>query len=201
MKDQFNAQNVKLKAEVSSDFLNDHGEDFYEQKVKHVINGAGLLIANGKKISDFREAEKIDSGFVNKRYARTAIGIDQDGQGYFVVVDHVHAVDYRNISLLALSKTLLERGYNTAQVKTMPIEDALNVFKNAKEDDYTEGMTLYELQDYMESLGCKWAMNFDGGGSSTMVYENKIVNTPFGDEDEGEGEHKIRRVSDALILR
>ena len=40
------------------------------------------------------------------------------------------------------------------------------------------GMTLLELADYMRSLGAYHALNFDGGGSSTMIVLGKIVNAP-----------------------
>jgi phosphodiester glycosidase len=40
------------------------------------------------------------------------------------------------------------------------------------------GMSLVELADAMLSLGAYDAMAFDGGGSSTMVIEGKVVNRP-----------------------
>ena len=40
------------------------------------------------------------------------------------------------------------------------------------------GMTLVELADYMRSLGAYQALNFDGGGSSTLIVQGKIVNSP-----------------------
>lgn len=48
--------------------------------------------------------------------------------------------------------------------------------------------------------GCIEALNLDGGGSSTMVFKGKIVNTPHGDEDEPQGEKAVRRVADAVIV-
>ncbi|MCL4527964.1 MAG: phosphodiester glycosidase family protein [Chloroflexi bacterium] len=49
---------------------------------------------------------------------------------------------------------------------------------------YSEGITLKELADLMISLGAQYAMNLDGGGSSTMVIEGKdsrprILNSPI----------------------
>jgi hypothetical protein len=38
---------------------------------------------------------------------------------------------------------------------------------------YSEGITLKELADLMIALGAQYAMNLDGGGSSTMVVEGK----------------------------
>ncbi len=40
------------------------------------------------------------------------------------------------------------------------------------------GMTLQELADYMVRLGAWQAVNFDGGGSSEMVLDGKILNNP-----------------------
>ncbi len=63
-----------------------------------------------------------------------------------------------------------------------------------------QGMTIPELADLMEHLGCVHALNLDGGGSSTMVYEGELRNDPQGDEDEGLGSEKTRRVSDAILI-
>ena len=40
------------------------------------------------------------------------------------------------------------------------------------------GMTLIELAELMRSLGAYQALNFDGGGSSTLIVQGKIVNSP-----------------------
>lgn len=42
----------------------------------------------------------------------------------------------------------------------------------------SEGLSLYQLAEFMESIGIVNAYNLDGGGSSTMVYEGKLVNNP-----------------------
>jgi exopolysaccharide biosynthesis protein len=39
-------------------------------------------------------------------------------------------------------------------------------------------MTLIELADFMRSLGAYQALNFDGGGSSTLIVQGVIVNSP-----------------------
>ena len=40
------------------------------------------------------------------------------------------------------------------------------------------GATLRDVQDIMLEYGAYNAANLDGGSSSTMVYENRIVNIP-----------------------
>ena len=55
------------------------------------------------------------------------------------------------------------------------------------------GMTLVELAAVMRRVGAWQAMNFDGGGSSTMVVEGTLVNTP----SDSTGE---RAVGSALLV-
>jgi exopolysaccharide biosynthesis protein len=40
------------------------------------------------------------------------------------------------------------------------------------------GMSLVELAHFMIGLGAYDAMNFDGGGSTTMIVDGKVVNHP-----------------------
>ena len=40
------------------------------------------------------------------------------------------------------------------------------------------GLSLYQMAEFMQSLGAKTAYNLDGGGSSTMYFNGKIVNNP-----------------------
>lgn len=55
------------------------------------------------------------------------------------------------------------------------------------------GMTLVELAEQMRRLGAWQALNFDGGGSSTMVIDGAVVNAP----SDATGE---RAVGSALLL-
>ena len=65
------------------------------------------------------------------------------------------------------------------------------------------GMTIVELTDFMISLGCRDAINLDGGGSTTMWISGKpyngVVNMPCDNKKfDHEGE---RAVSDILIIK
>lgn len=42
----------------------------------------------------------------------------------------------------------------------------------------SEGLSLYELAAFMQSLGADTAYNLDGGGSSTMYFNGEVVNNP-----------------------
>lgn len=45
------------------------------------------------------------------------------------------------------------------------------------------GLSLYSLAQYMKDLGCRTAYNLDGGGSSTIWFNGKVLNKPttYGD--------------------
>ena len=45
-------------------------------------------------------------------------------------------------------------------------------------EEASVGMTLWEISRLMKDLGCKYAMNLDGGGSSVIYVKGKIENTP-----------------------
>jgi hypothetical protein len=45
---------------------------------------------------------------------------------------------------------------------------------------HSEGFTIVQLAEFMRQLGCTSALNLDGGGSSTIVIKDKIVNSPSG---------------------
>ena len=44
------------------------------------------------------------------------------------------------------------------------------------------GMTLKELARLMQSVGCEYAMNFDGGSSSALYINGKIANSAHNKE-------------------
>lgn len=42
----------------------------------------------------------------------------------------------------------------------------------------SDGLSLYELAAFLQSLGCETAYNLDGGGSSSMVFMGTLINNP-----------------------
>lgn len=68
-----------------------------------------------------------------------------------------------------------------------------------------EGLSLYELAEFLQGLGVTTAYNLDGGGSSTMVFNGTVVNTPTGGHA-GHGSHgngsgaSERAVSDIVYI-
>jgi hypothetical protein len=54
------------------------------------------------------------------------------------------------------------------------------------------GMTLRELADYMIKLGCKEALNLDGGGSATFWVYGQLMNSP--------SEGRERAMANSIVL-
>lgn len=60
----------------------------------------------------------------------------------------------------------------------------------------SEGLSLYELAEFMKSLGAEVAYNLDGGGSSTMYFNGNIINNPTSSGNS----IKERSVSDIVYI-
>ncbi len=69
----------------------------------------------------------------------------------------------------------------------------LLVVVDGRQPQWSIGMTLAELAELMRDFGCQEALNLDGGGSTTMVVRDRVVNRP----SDATGE---RPVSDAILL-
>lgn len=59
--------------------------------------------------------------------------------------------------------------------------------------EQSAGLDLYDLAKYILELGAIDAMNLDGGGSTTMFLDGKVLNHPS--DKDGE-----RKVSDAILV-
>jgi exopolysaccharide biosynthesis protein len=52
------------------------------------------------------------------------------------------------------------------------------VVVDGRQRKLSRGMTLSELADYLIGLGCQEAINLDGGGSSTLWCNGRVLNSP-----------------------
>ncbi|MEY9855510.1 hypothetical protein ABH935_001114 [Catenulispora sp. GAS73] len=71
---------------------------------------------------------------------------------------------------------------NARQPRTMAGTDAkgdlLLVTVDGRQTAGSEGFTLYEEAEFMRSLGAVQALNLDGGGSTAMAVDGKLVTNP-----------------------
>jgi len=59
------------------------------------------------------------------------------------------------------------------------------VVVDGRQEGYSEGVTLPGLADILLSLGATTAYNLDGGGSSTMYFNGRVVNSPSNGGERG----------------
>ncbi len=62
--------------------------------------------------------------------------------------------------------------------------------------DESAGLTLLELAQVMQDLGCQTAYNLDGGGSSTMWFMGEVINHPVS----GKRHSSERSISDIVYI-
>lgn len=91
------------------------------------------------------------------------------------------------------SKAFVETRHPRTAVAKLKDGKFLMITVDGRQPGVSVGTNLYELADYLLSLGAVDAMNLDGGGSTTMFLDGKVVNKPS--DKEGE-----RKVSDAILV-
>ena len=91
------------------------------------------------------------------------------------------------------SKSFVETRHPRTAVAKLKDGKFLMVAVDGRQPGVSVGMSLQELAEYLLSLGAMDAMNLDGGGSTTMYLDGKVVNTPS--DKEGE-----RKIGDAIVV-
>lgn len=91
------------------------------------------------------------------------------------------------------SKSFAETRHPRTAVAKLKDGKFLMMTVDGRQPGVSVGMTLQELAEYLLSLGAVDAMNLDGGGSTTMYLDGKVVNTPS--DKEGE-----RKIGDAILV-
>lgn len=88
--------------------------------------------------------------------------------------------------LVENGKTVVSKGEEVDKAKTSNPRTAIGqigslhyvfVVSDGRTSE-SEGLSLSELAEFMQKLGCKTAYNLDGGGSSTMVFNGTVMNQP-----------------------
>lgn len=118
--------------------------------------------------------------------------------GSFAVIDETEIsaqelIDSGVVQLFAFGPALIENGEmqvsasdEVSRAKTSNPRTAIGIIDDLHyiivvadgRTDVSEGLSLLELADLMDSYGCVTAYNLDGGGSSTMVFNGTVVNNP-----------------------
>jgi uncharacterized protein YigE (DUF2233 family) len=79
------------------------------------------------------------------------------------------------------------------------LENGHLVFVVAEKRGLFDGFTMEELAYFMHFLGCLYALNLDGGGSSAFFYEDSIKTISSRDLEEATMVDSSREISDAIL--
>lgn len=181
-------------------------------KIKEIVNGGSSIIPeNGAVLSlakdhpltdQFSESEPISFTYEIESMTGDTKSEAWDNLDFIVGGTPLLIFDGKKIEDFSPELTIptfLSKRHSRTAVGLKPSGNW--VFVVMDKVDHHNGMTMKELTDFMYNLGCFYALNLDGGGSTTLFYEDKIVNDPHGDEDEGAGQKMVRRVSDAIVIK
>ncbi|HBQ64544.1 MAG TPA: exopolysaccharide biosynthesis protein [Clostridiales bacterium] len=101
--------------------------------------------------------------------------------GPALVIDGVVQKDFANVMI---DSTVMNRAIEGLNPRTGFGMIAPNyyvfVVVDGRSSGYSKGMTLQEFAQLFKDLGCTQAYNLDGGGSSTMIFMDRLVNLPQG---------------------
>lgn len=173
--------------------------DISEQDIFNNLVMGIPIIVQGRKISEAILNSNSSSNIME--HARTAVGIKPNGEIIMLVVEHEAAYKLKNLSIEQARNILKKNGYKVSDIENMEMKKVIGILqKSISSKSKNVGLSLKELAEFMIKLGCIDVINFDGGGSSSMYYENKIVNNTIGDKDESLGQNVLRPISDAIIV-
>ncbi len=202
----------KLATKSQALFLIDNGNIWLGRKIPKeialnknisLVSGIPMLVENGTIPSSLEQAT---SDFSRKAHARTAIGIKKDKSVVILVAEHLFQKDPMSLTMKELQEMLNKKGdvWAAKYQQKSPGLITINQLKEILKEEYGSksaiGLSLLETAQWMKKLGCQEAINLDGGGSSTLWIQGKVINHAVGDADEAAGLTVERPVSDAILF-
>lgn len=163
------------------------------------INGGGFGAGriNGELVSTMIGGTVIDGELVNHFVRKTNedlffVGINRGGDLVGNIPeseeDILNLKPYQGVSFIPI---LIQNGEkidlpsawaNTNHPRTIigqyANDDLILIVVDGRQGDWSKGITLERLQDKLLDLGVKDAYNLDGGGSTAMYFNGKILNKP-----------------------
>ncbi len=179
--------------------------DLSQEENESAVMGIPILIQEGK-INPTLLRNKED--FCKSPHARTAVGTRSDGTVVIVVAEHIYHKPLKDVTLQEV-KSLI--GDNKAKIISKYKKTSLNhltvaEMKEIVAKEFTAkgsaiGLPLPDLAALLLELDCESAINLDGGGSSSLFINDRVINRTIGDKDEGMGRETLRPLSDAIVFK
>lgn len=190
----------------------------FSAKVSETANAAGAILAiNGDYYGARQSGYVIREGVLYRsKAAKNAVDLVIYSDGSFGIIREADVTAEELLqsgawNVLNFGPALVENGEISVSVQdevgramasnprtAIAVIDELHylfVVSDGRTAD-NEGLTLYELATFLKTLGASTAYNLDGGGSSTMVFNGTLINTPTSNGRSS----KERSVSDIVYI-
>ena len=196
---------------------NAYGKNVTDKTSEMALENNAVLAINGDYYGARETGYVLRNGVLYRDTAQKGqedLVIYEDGSFEIIVEDQVTAqelLDKGAVQILSFGPALVndsEISVNTdeevGKAKSSNPRTAIGVIDDLHyvfvvsdgRTDESEGLSLYQLAQFMSSLGVRTAYNLDGGGSSTMVFNGTVINTPTNTGKRS----KERSVSDIVYI-
>ncbi len=207
--------------DLRSAFANDaFGQSITETTSATAQDNDAILAINGDYYGFRTTGIEIRNGVIYRdEGAREGLAIDKDGSMEVydeTTTDAQTLVDAGVWNTLSFGPALLEDGQVVSGIDDVEVDTNVGnhsiqgeqprtaigviddnhfvfVVVDGRDTGYSRGVTMTELAQIMQSLGCTTAYNLDGGGSSTLSFNGEVVNQPSNGGERG--------TSDILYVR
>ena len=178
---------VSAMADRNRAVLAINGDDYGTHKYGTIIRNGALIRAN----------ETTRNMMIVDQHGDMSILTDRKGEkpkelGQFLLAENVwhtfefgpelvrggQAVEF-SAAFDVISTSSSRREPRTAIGQIGPLHYII-IVADGRQDGYSIGMTLPELQQLFVAYGAQTAMNLDGGGSSEIWFQGEIINRPAG---------------------
>lgn len=180
---------------------NTYGNNVTAKTSETAANNNAILAVNGDYYGANTTGYVIRNGVVYRDTVREDssngdLAIYKDGSFKIIYEDQVSAdqlVKDGVVNLLAFGPSLVENGEiavdTNSEVGQSMSSNPRTAIGIIDENHYiiivsdgrtseSEGLSLYQMAEIMKSYGVKTAYNLDGGGSSTLYFNGKVINKP-----------------------
>lgn len=176
------------------------GDNGHLLKAGYVVGNGQLWRSRGNQQRDLCVLYRDGSMVIHKAPADEALIDAQQQQGLIwqTFVFGPSLLDDAGKALEAFPTSDVERsnpraviGYDQPGHYYLVQVDGRGTLSTLEPGASNEGMTLAQLAQLMESLGCSAAYNLDGGQSASMWFCDRVISTPY---------HNGRAVGDVIVL-
>ena len=178
---------------------NAYGRNVTEKTSEMAVENGAILAINGDYYGAQESGYVLRNGVLYRDIAERGqedLVIYEDGSFEIITEDEVTAqelLDRGAVQILSFGPALVTdsevsvtAGEEVGKAKSSNPRTAIGVIDDLHyvfvvsdgRTDESEGLSLYQLAEFMSRLGAETAYNLDGGGSSSMVFNGNVINNP-----------------------